>query len=378
MKIAFCIFKYYPYGGLEREFTRIMDVCQQHGHVIEVFTMHWQGAIPENIKVTLVPVHGFTNHGRAACFVKNVTHILKSANYDAIFGVHRMPGLDVYYAPDICFEYDIRQRHGWLYRLTPRYKTYSAFERAVFSPNSKTHIMYKAEQAKQNYIKYYQTQEERFHLLTPGIFRDRVAPENFATVHKKIREAYQLDDSQRLILQIGSNFKLKGVDRSLLALAELPNELRSKTLLWIVGKGNRCKYMWLARKFGVAKNIRFLGLTDEISKLLLAADLFLHPAYREAAGMVIVEAIVAGLPVLTTASCGYAYHVKRAKAGLVVPLPFKQETLNKCLHNMLVSGKLSEWRKNGIAYGRTEDLYSRDKAVEIIEMAASEHLAAAK
>jgi UDP-glucose:(heptosyl)LPS alpha-1,3-glucosyltransferase len=81
--------------------------------------------------------------------------------------------------------------------------------------------------------------------------------------------------------------------------------------------------MWLARKFGVAKNIRFLGLTDEISKLLLAADLFLHPAYREAAGMVIVEAIVAGLPVLTTASCGYAYHVKRAKAGLVVPLPFK-------------------------------------------------------
>ena len=378
MKFAFCIFKYYPYGGLERDFTRIIAACQQRGHSIDVYTMHWQGAIPENLKAILVPARGFTNHGRAASFVKNLVNFLHSDDYDAIVGFNRMPGLDVYYAADICFEQAARQCHSWLYRLTRRYKTYSNFERAIFAPNSKTHIMYLAEQVKQGYIKYYQTQEQRFHLLTPGISPDRMAPENVEVVRKQIRKTYQLTDEQHLILQIGSNFKGKGVDRSLLAIAALPDNLRSNTLLWIVGKGKARIYKWQAKRLGIEENVKFLGPSDKVPELLLAADLLLHPAYREAAGMVIVEAIVAGLPVLTTAAAGFAYHVDKAKAGVVVPLPFKQETLNKYLHDILIAEKQQEWRKNGIVYGKTEDLYSRSKAADIIEAVAAEHLAAAK
>jgi UDP-glucose:(heptosyl)LPS alpha-1,3-glucosyltransferase len=369
MRFSFCIFKYsYPYRGLERDFTRIIEVCQQRGHEVDVFTMHWQGIVPKNLNVIIVPGRGFTNHGRAASFVENLANMLNTEDYDAVIGFQRMPGLDVYYAADICFAQAARQQHSWLYRLTRRHKIYSSFERAIFSPASKTHIMYLAEQVKQGYIEYYQTQEQRFHLLTPGIVRDRMAPENAAVARQQIRKTYQLTDEQRLVLQIGSDFKCKSVGRALLAIAALPNDLRRNTVLWIVGKGKEWTYKRQAKNLGIAGNVRFLGPSDKVPELLLAADLLLHPAYREAAGMVIVEAIVAGLPVLTTAACGFAYHVDKANAGLVVPLPFEQENLNKFLHNMLVSEKLSEWRKNGIAYGRTEDLYSRDKAVEIIEM----------
>jgi hypothetical protein len=42
---------------------------------------------------------------------------------------------------------------------------------------------------------------------------------------------------------------------------------------------------------------------------LLGADLLIHPAYNENTGTVLLEAVVAGLPVLTTAVCGYAHYI---------------------------------------------------------------------
>jgi UDP-glucose:(heptosyl)LPS alpha-1,3-glucosyltransferase len=81
---------------------------------------------------------------------------------------------------------------------------------------------------------------------------------------------------------------------------------------------------------------------------------------------VLLEAVVAGLPVLTTASCGYAFHVENAGAGLVCPEPFAQAQLNARLRAMLEGGRegnRAAWRERGIAYGRTHDLYSMPRQV---------------
>ncbi len=72
--------------------------------------------------------------------------------------------------------------------------------------------------------------------------------------------------------------------------------------------------------------------------------------------MVILEAVVAGLPVLTTANCGYAQHVIDAGAGLVCAEPFVQENLNGKLIEMLGADR-SAWRQQGILYGQTRNLY---------------------
>ena len=50
--------------------------------------------------------------------------------------------------------------------------------------------------------------------------------------------------------------------------------------------------------------------------------ILIHPAYSEAAGMVLLEEIVAGLPVLVTDVCGFAHYINDAEAGIVEPSPF--------------------------------------------------------
>jgi hypothetical protein len=56
---------------------------------------------------------------------------------------------------------------------------------------------------------------------------------------------------------------------------------------------------------------RILRGTQRHPRFLLGADLLIHPAYNENTGTVLLEALVAGLPVLTTAVCGYAHYIAR-------------------------------------------------------------------
>jgi UDP-glucose:(heptosyl)LPS alpha-1,3-glucosyltransferase len=371
MKFAFCIFKYFPYGGLERDFIRILKACQQHGHFVDIYTMHWEGRRPSNAQVIVVPAKGWTNHRRCASFAANIANLLINKNYDAIVGFNRMPGLDVCYAADLCFVHNARQEHGLLYRLTSRYRIYAKFERAVFSMKSKTQILYIADQVKQQAIQYYQTPAARLHKLTPGIDQKFKPPTNAAQIRQQVRQKYAIDRNTKLVVLVGSNFKLKGVDRALRAVATLPLSLRQQTCLWIFGKDKPNKYVRLSKKLGVATQVKFMGVSDSLAKFLLAADLLIHPARREAAGMAIVDAIVSGCPVLATAVCGFASYIEDAKVGLVVPNPFKQQQLNHLLKIALTTDEWQQWHKNGLLYGQTHDLYSRDTAVAVIEAVSS-------
>src|SRR5690606_7773053 len=108
--------------------------------------------------------------------------------------------------------------------------------------------------------------------------------------------------------------------------------------------------------------VNIVAAVGDIPRFMQGADVLLHPSVAESAGMVLLEAIVAGLPVLTTASCGYAFHVEQAQAGLVCPEPFSQSVLNRALVSMLQSER-STWRANGIRYGQQHNLYDMPQTV---------------
>ena len=94
----------------------------------------------------------------------------------------------------------------------------------------------------------------------------------------------------------------------------------------------------------------------------------MHPAYQEAAGIVLLEAITAGLPVLTTSVCGYAPHIVNANCGMAIEEPFRQEALNDILRKALTQPSLrTAWADNARHYADTQDLYSLpDRAADII------------
>lgn len=359
MRLAFILYKYFPFGGLQRDFMRIALECQGRGHSIRVYTPIWEGEIPEGFEVVVVPVKALFNHHRNEKLTAWVQTDLRQRPVDRVVGFNKMPGLDVYYAADGCFEDKAQTLRNPLYRRWGRYKHFAEYERAVFAPESRTEILMISEVQQPLFVKHYATPAERFHLLPPGISLDRRAPANAAEIRAEFRREFELADDDLLLVQIGSGFKTKGLDRSLKALAGLPPELKKRTRLIVIGQDDPKPFLLQITKLGIGDQVQILKGRSDIPRFLLGADLLIHPAYNENTGTVLLEALVAGLPVLVTDVCGYAHYISDADAGRVVSSPFEQSALTRTLTEMLADDAArAAWQRNGLAFADSADLYS--------------------
>lgn len=103
-----------------------------------------------------------------------------------------------------------------------------------------------------DFQKHYQTEVERFHILPPGIYPDRKYSQQPANSREIFRKKNGITEQQYLLLQVGSDFTRKGVDRSIRALASLPDSLRHNTLLYVVGQDKPRKFEALAENAACA------------------------------------------------------------------------------------------------------------------------------
>ncbi|MCL6415590.1 glycosyltransferase family 4 protein [Aestuariirhabdus sp. Z084] len=368
MKLAFVLFKYFPYGGLQRDFLRIANVCQERGHSVRVYTMGWQGECPADFDVRILGVKALAAHKRNESFHRQVMRSLAEEPVDAVVGFNKMAGLDLYYAADPCYEEKAQTLRSAIYRLGARYRHFFEAEKAVFSATSKTEVLMISELQKPFFQQHYGTQEERFHLLPPGIARDRCAPADADRIRAEFRTEFQLSDKDRLLLMVGSGFKTKGLDRALYAMASLPETLRQRTRFMVIGQDNFTPFVRLARRLKLDGQVTFMPGRDDIPRFMLGADLLVHPAYNENTGTVLLEAVVSGLPVLVTDVCGYAHYVEKAGAGQLLESPFEQADMGQKLETMLTSPQRDNWKRNALRFSEQADIFSMpERAAEIIE-----------
>jgi UDP-glucose:(heptosyl)LPS alpha-1,3-glucosyltransferase len=369
MRLAFVLYNWFPYGGLQRDLVKVVHACKDHAD-ITIYCMAWEGEALPDVQTVLVPVRSLSRTTQRQQFVDYILGNV-SGKFDKVIGFNRMPGLDYYFAADTCFAEKSFNERGWWYRQTPRAKQYLAFEAAVFGPDSHTQILLLSPAQREEYTRHYHTPAHRLFDLPPGIGRDHMASAEAPQIRAKFRMEFGIADDTLLVLQVGSSFATKGVSRALRAIAALPPGIKKNTQYFLVGHDNPSPWLREAESLSLA-NVQVFAGRNDIPRWMQGADLLLHPSLHESAGMVLLEAIVAGLPVLTTANCGYAFYVERAEAGIVCPEPFEQNTLNTELVRMLESDR-SAWKRNGVRYGKEHNLYSMPEAVARILLGEDQH-----
>jgi UDP-glucose:(heptosyl)LPS alpha-1,3-glucosyltransferase len=367
MKLGFLLFEYFPFGGLQRDCLKIAELCAVRGHAVTIFTRTWEGERPAVVRLELLGRRGWSNVGRNRAFLKQVARTLPQHSLDGVIGFNKMPGLDVYYGADPCYAAKVERLKPFWHRWLPRYRHFRAAEESVFARGQHTQVLVLTEAEIPHYEEYYGTERERFHVLPPGIERRIFRPEEKQTARKRLRLVHGWKE-ERLLLFVGSGFRVKGLDRAIRSLAALDDLARTHTRLVVIGQNRPGEFARLARQLGVGDRVHFLGGRHDVFDWMLAADMLVHPARSEAAGMILLEALTAGLPVLTTDVCGYAFHIERAGAGRVLPSPFSQKECDAAVRDMPGSLERPKWSANGVAYARREDLYScHVRAVELIE-----------
>lgn len=371
MRIAFAIVSLFPSGGLQRDCIEIAKLIRNQGHDVVIYACRLHDhTLAEGIPILLLQNGAITNHGRQyqfSCdFLKEV-----SGRYDLIVGFDKLLGLDVLYCADASMAYRVLKCPPL--RLLSRYRTYTEIEKSSFAPGGKSTTILLSQNQVNEYQSAWNTESERMILVPPTLTLARRQPECRTNgVRQSVRFELGLSDADWVWLSIGVQPDTKGTDRAIKALAKFPD---ATLLIAGLSETNRASIRLArrVRQLGMARRVKWLGHREDICHLMAAADLLVHPARYDTTGTVILEAIVNGLPVVTTGACGYGHHVDAAGAGIVVREPFEFPLFVAALQQARNPSISEAWSQSGAEYGRNPLLYrGRIRAAEIIIRSAYE------
>jgi glycosyltransferase involved in cell wall biosynthesis len=122
-------------------------------------------------------------------------------------------------------------------------------------------------------------------------------------------------DGARVLLTVARLTEQKGVDVAVRALPLLPDD----TVLVVLSDGpERASLEQLARELGVEQRVFLLGRVPDVSAWLRRATVLVHPARWEGFGLAVLEAMLAGLPVVATNVSSLPELVVDGETGLLV------------------------------------------------------------
>ncbi len=325
MKIAHLIAQFYPYlGGAEICVHNVCESLSKAGHSATVICTTPAPATEPTTNYETI--HIFSRLcgllGRYPLIGKHVLwHILSSLQKERKFDLwqvtmgyplgiyavdffkkNRIPcilrccGEDIQKYPEIGYGYRLDEKINRF--VIEKYPLFDGF--VALTPS-----------VKDEYLKL-GIPEKKIHIIPNGVDTEKFAVKRLSFDRKTVRRKLGLDENILLILTVGRYHPKKGFD----LIPQTAKILRSKKLnfQWVVVGKNTSE---IIKKFPACpgeircfENMACSGgeilslPSSELIELYCASDLFVLPTLIETFGMVLVEAMAAGLPIITTDTPG--------------------------------------------------------------------------
>ncbi len=347
MNLAFGIVSLIPKGGLQLDCMQLARILRLRGHQVTIFTSRPFRQLSESLDIVVLPVAAFTNHGRDLAFARKFRAVV-DGRFDRVVGFNKLLDLDLLYCADPAVH---DKRRSWLLKATPRHRIQMRLEKACFAPASRTQILALSQASADSYRRHWHTSEDRFSVLPPAINPTRHRPHLRTPEHRESsRRALDLPTDRPIWLWVATKPETKGLDRVILALQRMPEMFL--VVLGVDTDSREGRRAWPGiQRAHLSDRVRFLGYRDDVAEIMAAADLLVHPARLDVTGQVVLEAVVNGLPVVTSEICGFARYVREAGAGIVLSEPYNQTEFEHALRVAMSPARLALFSQSGIHYG---------------------------
>lgn len=297
-------------GGTERDFYRTAEGLRDLGHQVHLFCAEFGVSPPEGTQPHRVPLLALGRTARLLSFAFLGPKMISPYNFDVIVSFGRMVQQDILRSgggSHRVFLQKMAQGDGALRRLWHRFSVYHrsvlAIEQRQYQPRSYKKILAVSREVKRELMTAYDVPDEKIAVIYNGVDHERYHPRNRHRPGEEIRRQWGIPRQTPLVLFVGSGFQRKGLDR-LLRTWESPR-LAGMSLMVVGEDANRERYSSWAKTQAKGRVV-FSGRQTNVEYYYGAADLLVLPAYQEAFGNVILEALASGLPVVTTRAVGAA------------------------------------------------------------------------
>lgn len=212
--------------------------------------------------------------------------------------------------------------YGWL--LNPTNLWVAGRDKLMLRGGRYRRIVAISERVRRQLKEYHQVPDERIVTIPNGINLARFNPKN-AQARAEVRHGLGIAEDIPLVLFVGNQYRLKGLEFAIRALAEM----KTKAILLVIGADVATPFKRLAELLGVSDRVIFAGARTDLPMIYPAADAFVLPTLYETFALVCLEAMASGLPVLASPVGGVedylrdgenGFHVQRDAAEIAVKL----------------------------------------------------------
>lgn len=322
MRLALIRAKYNPFGGAERFLNdAVAALAASDLNVVPtLFTRAWPAQASATLSHRIINPRYVTPSGRDRSFGQAVCNALSAEQFDLVQSYERIACCDIYHAVDGVHAEWLRQRRRILggarafgVAINPRHRYVLAAERAMFlSPRFKAAICISV-MVKNDILRHFDIDPAKLYVIYSGVDTEKFSPNLRDEFREVTRKKLSIPTDAPVAVFVGSGFERKGLAGFLRALA------LNKNLYGIVaGKDKHsAHYQVLAQKLGLADRVHFTGGVADTRPYYVAGDVFVLPTLYEPFGLVCLEALACGLPVVTSTSAGAAELIENGVNGFV-------------------------------------------------------------
>ncbi len=330
MKLALVRAKYNPFGGAERFLNDAVEAlsASEPPVALTLFTREWPAQGGGAMAHRIVNPGYLTSTGRDRGFADAVRRAVTAESFDLVQSYERLSGAHIYHAVDGVHAEWLAQRRriqGALGRfgvaINPHHRYVLEAERAMFaSPSFKAAICISA-MVRDDILRHFKVDPAKLHVIYSGVDAQKFSPANRDQFRVAKRTELGIPQNAPLAIFVGSGFERKGLAAFLRALAGNVSSGAVRAANWyglVVGKDKRAaRYQSLARSLGIADRVVFTGGVSDARPYYGASDVFVLPSIYEPFGLVYLEALASGLPVIASKSSGAAELIQAGKNGFV-------------------------------------------------------------
>lgn len=286
-------------GGAEAYLLRLAHGLHGLGHDLSLIT---DSAWPEKAWPygSICRIRG----GTPTTFASAVSQVRDQV--DLTVTLDRTPGCDIFRAGDGVHAAWLRRRAefepAWrslIRRWTPKHGALVLLERRVFETTPC--LIANSRMVAREIGEWYGVGEERVHVIPNGVAMPDVLADR-----KEARAHLSLDPEVFVLLFLGSGWERKGLRFAI----EAVSRCKKPPILLVAGRGRRPRQS--------APTERYLGPRKDLPTLFAASDALVLPTLYDPFSNACLEALAAGLPVITTSANGFSEIIDEGIHGSIV------------------------------------------------------------
>ena len=348
MKIAVIHPKFSSYGGLERMIADIVQAYVARGHEVTIICRSWHGEVEKSVNIVELKARYVDAVTREWSFARAVQKYLEQHHFDWVVSDQKILGVQIYIAgggAHIAYYYSRLQRSSFLEKMAITLRPYNLYtlwmERRFFASSTLSKVICVSNAVKADISRHYRVADGKLKVVYNGIDCGKYneGREDDCSKYENLLPTVQY----RLIF-VGSGYERKGLLPLLKAVSALP-----AVGLIVVGKDrNVAKYQRLVKQWGIEQRCKFLGPRTDVPSLYRYCNAFAMPSFYEPFGLVYIEALAAGLPVIISKQAGAAEIITDGEQGYIVnPYDIRdvKSKINMLMGTKFDSAKLREFAK---------------------------------